>query len=61
LGAKAHAVLHGEPHASIEGVRAVARSVLRHRIALNFNGKAEGYDTMRIIDRLVSEIPADAA
>ncbi|MFT5129687.1 MAG: MoxR-like ATPase [Rhodothermales bacterium] len=53
LGAKAHAVLHGQPHASIEGVRAVAHSVLRHRIALNFNGKAEGFDTMAIVDKLL--------
>ncbi len=59
LGAKAFAVLHGEPNASIDGVRHVARSVLRHRIALNFNGQAEGYDTMKIIDRLLEAIPAD--
>ncbi len=58
LGAKAHAVLHGQPHASIEGVRAVARSVLRHRIALNFSGRAEGYDTMKIVRLLLDQIPA---
>lgn len=61
LGAKAHAVLHGQPHASIEGVKAVAKSVLRHRIALNFNGQAEGWDTNRIIEKLVASVPANAA
>ena len=60
LGAKAHAVLNGQPHASIEGVRTVARSVLRHRMALNFNGRAEGYDTIKIVDMLLESIPANA-
>ena len=60
LGAKAHAVLHGQPHASIEGARAVGRSVLRHRLALNFNGQAEGYTPMRIVDLLLEKVPADA-
>ncbi len=54
LGAKARAVLNGKPHASIEDVRSVAHSVLRHRIALNFNGKAEGFDTMAIVDKLLA-------
>jgi MoxR-like ATPase len=58
LGAKAHAVLHGQAHASIEGVRAVAPSVLRHRIALNFNGQAEGLDANRIIARLLETVKA---
>jgi MoxR-like ATPase len=59
LGAKAHAVLRGQAHASIEGARTVARSVMRHRIALNFNGQAEGLTTTRIIDLLLEQIPAD--
>ena len=59
LGAKAHAILHGQPHASIEGVRAVARSVLRHRIALNFNAQAEGFDTMKIVAMLLDAVPPD--
>jgi MoxR-like ATPase len=56
LGAKAHAVLHGQPHASIEGVRAVAPSVLRHRIALNYNGQADGLDARKLIDRLLDAV-----
>ena len=61
LGAKARAALNGQPHAAIEDVRAVARSVLRHRIALNFTGRAEGYNTIKIVDRLLETIPADGA
>src|SRR5262249_43799558 len=56
LGAKAHALLHGQAHASIEGARAVARSVLRHRIALNFNGQAEGWTTGKVIDKLLETV-----
>jgi MoxR-like ATPase len=56
LGAKAHAILHGQAHASIEGVKAVARSVLRHRIALNFNGQAEGWTTTKMIDKLLETV-----
>ena len=61
LGAKSHAVLHGQMHASIEGVRAVARSVMRHRIALNFNGQAEGLDSNHVIGKLLESTPANAA
>ncbi len=61
LGAKAYAVLHGEAHASIEGVRTIAPSVLRHRIALNFNGQAEGLTPARIVEMLLDSIPANAA
>jgi MoxR-like ATPase len=49
LGAKAHAVLHGQPQASIEGVQAVAPAVLRHRIVLNDWGRAAGLDTDQVI------------
>lgn len=60
LGAKAHAMLHGQPHASIEGVRAVSHSVLRHRIALNFNAQAEGLSTMDMVDKLLKHVPANS-
>ena len=57
LGAKAHAVLRGNPHAAVEDIRRVARSVMRHRISLNFNAIAEGITDIDIIDRLVKETP----
>jgi len=60
LGAKARAAIRGQPHASVEDVRAVARSVLRHRIALNYNGRAEGYTTIKVVDRLMETVPEDA-
>ena len=39
----------------------MARSVLRHRIALNFNGQADGYDTNKVIAMLLDKVPASAA
>ena len=38
----AHAVPRGNPHAAVEDIRRVARGVMRHRISLNFNARAEG-------------------
>jgi MoxR-like ATPase len=59
LGAKARAILHGNTHASIEDARAVAKSVLRHRISLNFNAIAEKLDNVGIVDMLLKAIPAN--
>ncbi len=61
LGAKAHAALHGQPHASIASVRAVAPSVLRHRLALNFAAQADGLTTTALIARLLAAVPEYAA
>ena len=60
LGAKARAVLRGNTHASVEDVRAVARSVLRHRISLNFNALADNLDNVAIVDRLLDEVQPNA-
>ncbi len=59
LGAKANAVLRGNTHASIDDVRRVARSVLRHRVALNFNAMADKLSDVELIDRLLKEVPAE--
>jgi len=56
LGAKARTVLQGEFNASAEDVRAVARSVLRHRIFTNFNAQADGVDAMELIDRVLQDV-----
>jgi MoxR-like ATPase len=59
LGAKANAVLQGNKHASIEDVRRVARSVLRHRVSLNFNALADKLSDVEMVDRLLKEVPAE--
>ena len=45
------------PHASIEDVKAVAISVLRHRIGLNFNAHADNVDTVKIAQMLLDTVP----
>jgi len=60
LGAKARAIIHGRFVASKEDVRALAPSVLRHRILTNFNAEAEGITSLAIIDRLLDVVNPDA-
>jgi MoxR-like ATPase len=61
LGAKSRAALQGRPTPGEEDVRAVAPSVLRHRIIPNFNAEADGISTLDIIARLLESTPgADA-
>lgn len=55
LGAKAHALLRGKYSPDIEDVRAMAVSVLRHRIVPSFTAEAEGISSADIIQRLLSE------
>ena len=60
LGAKARAVLQGRKHVAIEDVRAMAHSVLRHRIITNYAAEAEGYSPDKIIDHVLEQLPARA-
>jgi MoxR-like ATPase len=59
LGAKTRAVLMGRFAPGIEDVRAVAESVLRHRIITNFTAEAEGVKPERIIADLLKGVPAE--
>jgi MoxR-like ATPase len=40
----------------VEDIRALAPSVLRHRILTNFNAEAEGVSSVAIIERLLETI-----
>jgi len=53
LAAKAKAVLYGKPTPDIEDVKDVIKSVLRHRIILNFNAEAEGITTDNVLEELI--------
>jgi MoxR-like ATPase len=57
LGGKARAVMQGRKHVSIADVKALAHSVLRHRILTNYAAEAEGYDPDRIVDHLLEALP----
>jgi MoxR-like ATPase len=60
LGAKARAIIHGRFAASVDDVRALAPSVLRHRILTNFNAEAEGVTSLAIVDRLLEVVRPEA-
>jgi MoxR-like ATPase len=57
LGARVRAALHGREVPDIDDVRAVAPSVLSHRIALGFQAEAEGMTTGDVVARLLAEVP----
>ena len=59
LGGKVRAVLHGRFHVSTEDIAAVAKPVLRHRIVTNFNADAEGFNSDKIVERLLEIVPAN--
>ena len=57
LGAKARAALHGSYMVRTEDVKAVAQSVLTHRIITTFAAQAEKVSAKEIVQRLVDETP----
>src|SRR5256885_7746456 len=60
LGAKALAAVNGKLCADYEGVRSVARQVLRHRILTNFNARAQKVSVTDLIDKLLAEVRPEA-
>ena len=52
IGAKCHAALNGKYSPDIEDIKAIAYSVLRHRIVRNFKAEAEGIKSEDIITKL---------
>ncbi len=53
LGAKTHAALHGKYSPDIEDVKAIAPSILRHRIIKNYKAEAENISVDTIIEKLL--------
>jgi MoxR-like ATPase len=53
LGAKCNALINGKYSPDIEDVKAVAISVLRHRIVRNFKAEAEGVSVEDMVKRLL--------
>src|SRR5690242_18993077 len=56
LASRARALLGGRLAPSIDDVVALARPVLRHRMALNFSARADGIVLADVIDRLVERL-----
>ncbi len=53
LGAKCHAAINGKYSPDIEDVKAIAPSILRHRILKNYKAEAEGLSLENIIANLL--------
>ncbi len=56
FGSKARAVLNGRYTPTIDDVRAIAPSVLKHRVVLNFRAEAEGIKPEQIIQEILDGI-----
>jgi len=57
LGGKYKALMDGRFSVAIEDVKAVAHAVLRHRILLGFEGRAERVSTDGLIDQVLASVP----
>ena len=60
LAGKARAVLEGRYHVDFADVRALAHPVLRHRLVLNFHGRADNVDSDDVIDSLLDAVKEEA-
>ncbi len=56
LASKARALLKGRLCVSAEDVRAVAPSVLRHRIKVNFSADAENITSLQIVQKILESV-----
>lgn len=61
LAGKVRALLLGRYNVSYGDIRALACSVLRHRIILNFHAEAERITSNEVIQRLLDEVPEPAS
>jgi len=58
LGGKARALMRGRYHVSVSDIRALAPSILRHRVMTNFYADSEQINSDRIVERLLEAVPA---
>jgi MoxR-like ATPase len=56
MAAKARALLKGRLCVAAEDVRAVAPSVLRHRIKVNFSAEAENISSLQVIQKILETV-----
>jgi MoxR-like ATPase len=57
LTAKAFALFAGRMNVSYEDIVAAAKPALRHRILLNFEGEAEGFQVDDLLDEVIRDTP----
>lgn len=57
LGGKTRALLYGRTHVATEDIQAIAKPVLRHRLAINFAAQSDGLTADDVIQQLIDETP----
>ena len=57
--ARVRALMHGRYNVAFEDIETVAPACLRHRIALSFEGVAQGVTVEGVIDHLLKTLPRD--
>jgi MoxR-like ATPase len=57
LATRATALMNNRTFAIPNDVRATAHLVLRHRLVLNYEGKARGIDSDDVIDSIIKNVP----
>ncbi|OYT27172.1 MAG: ATPase [Candidatus Altiarchaeales archaeon ex4484_96] len=57
LSARANAMMSNRTFVVPEDVRSIAHNVLRHRVGLNYEGKARNISTDEIIDDIIRNVP----
>ena len=57
MAAKAHALIQGQVYVGCENVAAVALSIMRHRIAINFSAQSEGITADDVVRKILEEVP----
>ena len=55
--ARAHSWLSGRDYVSPEDIHAIAPDVLRHRLLLSYQARADGVRVDEIVARLLARIP----
>lgn len=58
LGGKTRALLHGRTHVTTDDIAALAKPVLRHRLAINFAAQSDGISSDDVIEQLINSTPA---
>jgi len=57
LAGKANAMMEGRDYVTPDDIRKIAHNVLRHRMILNYEGKARNISTDDIIDDIIKRVP----
>jgi MoxR-like ATPase len=57
LAGKANAMMEGRDYVTPDDIRDVAHNVLRHRMLLNYEGKAEGVKKDDVVNEVIDRVP----